>query len=483
MSEQIKKGKVVSSFIWSFGERILAQVVSLVVGVVLARILSPNDYGAVSIVMVFITLCNVFVSSGFGTAIVRQKEASTVDFNTAFYLSLGIAIVLYGVLFFTAPFIASFYQLEILKSVMRVLGLRIILSAFNNIQQTYLQRQMKFKKFFIASLFGTVISCVVGIGMAFGGCGVWALVAQYLTSTSINTIVLFCIGGWRPKLEFSIQSAKAIYSFGWKMLGSTLIYTLSTDLRSLIIGKMFGASDLAYYDQGKKYPAVIVDNVNAAISKVMLPTFAKSQNNLEQLKGLLRKSIRIGIFIIAPIMCGFAAVAESFVVIVLTEKWLPAVPFIQIACMAYMTRPLEELCHRVTLAMGKSGTVLVVMVIINSVSLSLTVVAAFVLKSVLWIAIFYLFHTLVSLICFMFITNKNLGYKFKEQLSDILPAIAIGFVMAICVWTVGRLNFNKFVVLGLQLVVGVTVYCLLAKICGLKEFKQVKEMVFSRFSR
>lgn len=483
MSEQIKKEKVISSFVWTFGERILAQVVSLVVGVVLARILSPDDYGAVSIVMVFIAICNVFVSSGFGTAIVRKKEVSSVDYNTAFFISLDIAIVLYCILFFSAPFIASFYQLEILQPVIRVLGLRIILSSFNNIQQTYLQRQMRFKNFFIASLFGTVISCVIGIGMALGGYGVWALVAQYLSSTSINTIVLFYIGGWRPKFEFSAESAKAIYSFGWKVLGTSLIYTLSADIRSLIIGKVFGASDLAYYDQGKKYPAVIVDNVNSAISNVMLPTFSKSQDNLMGLKEMLRKSIRIGIFIVVPVMCGFAAVAENFVIVFLTEKWLPAVPFIQIMCIAYMTRPLEELCHRATLAIGKSGTVMKAMAIINVISLTLTVVASFVLKSVLWVAIFYLFHTLVSLICFMYITNKNLNYKLKEQLRDILPAISIGVIMALVVWGVGHLGFNTLLLLVLQVTIGAVVYCLLANICDMKEFKQIKELLFSLLKR
>lgn len=481
MSELIKKEKVLSSFIWSFGERILAQIVSLVVGVVLARLLTPDDYGAVSIVMVFITICNVFVTSGFGTAIVRQKEASSVDFNTAFFLSFFVSILLYVVIFISAPYIAQFYENEILQPVMRVLGIWIILSAFSNIQQAYLQRQMKFKKFFIASLVGTSMSCVVGIGMALADFGVWALVAQYLTNTTINTAVLFFVGDWKPKVEFSIHSVKSIYSFGWKMLGSNLIYTLSNDIRSLIIGKVFGSSDLAYYDQGKKYPAVIVDNVDVAIAKVMLPTFSRAQSDLKGLKELLRKSIRVGIYIVAPLMCGFAAVANSFVVLILSEKWLSAVPFIQIMCIAYMTRPLEELCHRVTLAIGKSGTVMVVMAVINGVSLMLTVVAAFVLRSVLWIALFYLVHTLVSLLCFMFIANRNLAYRVNEQLSDITPAILISAVMAVCVWGIGMLEINIYILLALQVIIGIVVYCILSKLFGVKEFMQIKKIICSYF--
>lgn len=480
MSDRISKSNVLSGFIWSFGERILAQVVSLVVGVVLARILSPDDYGVISIVMVFITICNIFVTSGFGTAIVRQEKASSIDFDTAFILSFTLSVLLYLVIFLVSPFIADFYKMPVLKPVMRVFGIRIIISAINNIQQAYIQRQMKFKKFFIATLFGTVISCFVGIVMAYSGFGVWALVAQYMTNTTIDTIALLIVGGWRPHLRFSRSSAKSIFSFGWKMLCSQLVYTLSNDIRSLIIGKVFGSSDLAYYEQGKKYPAVIVDNIDVAIAKVMLPTFARSQSDIYQLKELLRKSIRIGIFIVAPLMCGFAAVSNSFVRLILTDKWLPAVPFIQIACIAYLTRPLEELCHRVTLAIGKSGTVMIVMIIINSISLLLTIFATFVLKSVLWIALFYLFHTLISLTCFMFITNKNLGYSLSEQLSDIMPAIGVSFFMAIIVYLIGMIEINQLILMFIQVICGVGFYCIASKLLRIKEYKQIKIMLRER---
>lgn len=480
MSSKINKSNVLSGFIWSFGERILAQVVSLVVGVVLARILSPDDYGVISIVMVFITICNIFVTSSFGTAIVRQERASSVDFDTAFILSLTTACLLYIVIYFASPVIADFYGMPVLRPVMRVFGIRIIISAVNNIQQAYIQRQMQFKKFFIATLFGTVISCVVGIFLAYSGFGVWALVAQYMTNTTIDTIALLIVGGWRPHLQFSKYSAKSIFSFGWKMLCSQLVYTLSNDIRSLIIGKVFGSSDLAYYEQGKKYPAVIVDNIDVAIAKVMLPTFSRSQTDLNQLKEMLRKSIRVGIFIVAPLMLGFAAVSSSFVSLILTDKWLPAVPFIQIACMAYLTRPLEELCHRVTLAIGKSGTVMIVMIIINSISLLLTIIATFLLKSVLWIALFYLLHTLISLICFMFITNRNLNYRLREQLEDILPIIGVSFFMAIIVYIIGLLKVQPLLLLFIQVIVGGVLYCVISKIFKIREYIMIKNMVRER---
>ena len=246
MKKDEKQSSIAKGLYWAFAERIAAQFVSTLVGIILARLLVPQDYGVVSIVMVFITLCNVFVTSGFGTAIVQKKEVDETDYNTAFVLSFIMAIVLYGVLFFVSPLIAEFYELPILKSVIRVLGLRLILTSLNTIQQAHIQREMRFKKFFIATLFGTVISCVVGIILAYCGYGVWALVAQYLTNTTIDTVVLVFVGGWNPSLKFSKRKAKEIYSFGIKVLCTELVFTLEGDIRSLIVGKVFGSADLAY---------------------------------------------------------------------------------------------------------------------------------------------------------------------------------------------------------------------------------------------
>lgn len=471
---KVSKRTVFSGFFWTFGERLLAQIVSLVVGIVLARILSPNDFGVISIVMIFIAICDIFVSSGFGTAIVRQREASSKDFNSAFYLSLLMAIFLYFVIYLIAPFVAGFYRIEILKPVMRVFGIRILFSAFNNIQQAYVQRQMKFKKFFIATLFGTLLSCFIGITLAYNGYGVWALVAQYMTNSIVDTIALFIVGGWRPKLEFSFESAKKIYSFGWKMLCSQLVYTLSNDIRGLIIGKVFGASDLAYYDQGRKYPAVVVDNIDAAIAKVMLPTFAQKQDDLLQLKSMLRRSIRMGLFCVAPLMCGFAAVAHSFVIVILTEKWLQAVPFIQIMCFAYMTRPLEELCHRSILAIGKSGVVMAIMIVINSISLGLTIIATFVIKSILWIALFFLVHTIVSLTCFMYASNRYINYSLAEQAKDLVPVVVASFIMGLIVYMMNYIPIATGILLGLQVVMGIVVYYIMVKLFHIEELDYIK---------
>ena len=270
MSTGIKGG-----LFWSFGERIVAQLVSTVVSVILARLLSPEHYGVISIVMVFIALCDIFTNSGMGRSIVRKKEADDLDYNTAFVIGLALSAVLYAIVYLGAPSIANFYEMPELTIVLRVMGVRLPIGAMNTLQHARVQREMRFRSYFLSTLFGTVLSGAIGIGMAYAGFGIWALVGQYLSSSIINTLVLLFTDRWFPKVQFSIARAKEIFSFGWKVLATDLVFTLQTDIRSLIIGKVFGSADLAYFDQGKKYPKLLVDNVNKAINTVMLPAFSR----------------------------------------------------------------------------------------------------------------------------------------------------------------------------------------------------------------
>ena len=262
-NKEEKKNSIFGGLFWTFGERIIAQLVSLVVTIILARLLDPEHYGIISIVTVFITFCNIFVSSGFGSAVVQKKNADDDDFNTAFMIGFIISLILYAVIFTFSPFIGNFYNMPLLSPVMRIMGLRLILASFNTIQHAYIQKNMQFKKFFFATLIGTVISAVVGIIFAVLGFGVWALVAQYLTNTIIDSIVLLLIGQWKPKFVLKKSRAKKLFSFGWKVLVTEVVYTLEGDIRSLIVGKVFGSADLAYYDQGKKYPSLLVTNINS----------------------------------------------------------------------------------------------------------------------------------------------------------------------------------------------------------------------------
>lgn len=458
----MKKNNVTDGLIWSFAERITAQLISTIVTIILARILTPEHYGVVSIVSVFTTICNVFVTSGFGSAIVQKKEIDELDLNTAFFTNLAIAALIYLIIFAASPVIGSFYDMPELTAITRVMGLRILLASVNTIQQAVVRRQMAFKKFFWATLFGTLVSAVVGIAMALKGFGAWALVAQYLTNTTIDTLVMSVVGGWRPKLQFSFFRAKEIMSFGWKVLAADLVSTSGNELRSMLIGKVFGAEDLAYHDQGKKFPALLVNNIIAALNKVMLPVYSRSQEDIQRLKGMLRNSVQMGIFLLAPIMVGFACVADTFTTVVLTEKWLPCVPFIWIFCVSYLTRPIEASCHQALLAIGRGDIVLRIITSINIASIASALIAIFVFESVLLVAVGSLLTTMTSLLLFMYFSKKLIGYSTREQIADLAPALLVSAIMGGVVIFVKVLPLNALPQLCLQVVIGVIAYILLS---------------------
>lgn len=469
--EKINAKKVAGSLIWSFGERITAQLVSTIVTIVLARLLDPEHYGIISIVTVFISLCNVFVTSGFGTALVQKKEADDLDFDTAFVLSLGISILLYAVLFLCAPYISLFFDMHELKAVTRVMALRLPIASINSIQQASVQRKMQFRKFFVSTLFGTVISGFLGVFLAYNGFGVWALVFQYLSNVIIDTIVLCCVGEWKPKFMFSSKKAKYIFSFGSKVLATNLVFTIEGDIRSLIIGKVFGTSDLAYYDQGKKYPSLIVTNVNSAMTKVMLPTYSKNQEDLKVLKKMLRKSIQIGTYVLSPVLIGFAACSPTFVQVILTEKWSCAIIFMQIFALSYITRPFETALHQALLAIGRSALVLKLMIVTSMGGLFAVFVGAFYFRSTVMIAVVNLFSAVFSFVVFSEAGSKNLNYSLKEQLVDIAPSLIISLFMGGTVYLLNDLCIQKVLLLPVQVLVGGVFYLFASVVTKNKSFR------------
>ena len=465
------------SFFWTFGERLASQVVATIVTIILARLLSPSDYGVIAIVTVFITFCNVFINSGMSSSLVQKESIRKDDFNTAFFISLMIAILMYGVLYFLAPRIAFFYNNQQLISLIRIMSLCFPIAAFNTIQQAYVQRSMNFKRFFVATSIGSLSSGILGVIAAIYDAGVWALVIQYMSNIIINTIVLFFIVKWVPKFRFSMDSAKKIFNFGWKVLVTEIVFTLSSDIKSLVIGKNFGYVDLAYYDQGSKYPAFITNNITSAINKVMLPAYSRSQNNMEKLKEMFRKCNVVGIYLLAPILLGFAASSDNFINIILTEKWLDCKIYIQIFCLYYVTRPWESSCHQALLAIGRSDVVLKIIIMINIVILFFVFFTAFALHNVLLIAVGYLMSTIVSIICFMVYVDKLINYKIKDQINDVLPSLLASVLMAIVVYFIRKILGISILSLIIQILVGILVYAITSIIFKLKGFKYIRKIL------
>ena len=280
--------KITANLLWTYAEKFLAQGITLLVSIILARILDPDQYGTIAIVTVFITIGDALVTGGFGNALVQKKNSSDLDFNSICWLSLFVAVILYGILFISAKEIANFYDANILVPVIRVMGIKFIFSAINSIQQAYVQKQMMFKKFFFATLGGTLFSGVFGIAMALSGYGVWALVGQYLSNTVINTLILAITIKWKLKFQISWKSIKELWKFGSKMLASTIVYTVKDNIRSLIIGKKFTSADLAYYNQGNRFPALLVTNIVESLGTVIFPVLSMEQDSKGNVRNFMR---------------------------------------------------------------------------------------------------------------------------------------------------------------------------------------------------
>ena len=449
-------------------ERGGAQGIQFIVQIVLARLLSPEEYGMIAIVLVFILLANVFVESGFSTALIQKKNADELDFSSVLYLSLVIATILYIVIFFTAPFVARFYELPILVQVLRVLSITLFVGAFNSIQNAFVARHMLFKKLFVSSLGAVTISGVVGIIAAYNGLGVWALVLQQLTNQLAVAIILWFTINWRPSLLFSFDRINTLFAYGSRLLASSLIDTLYRNLRTLMVGRMFTSSVLGFYNRGEQFPQLIVSNINGSIQSVMLPALSAHQEDKIRVKEMMRRTIITSSFLIFPMMMGMAAVAEALVRIVLTDKWLPAVPFLQIACFSYSLWPIHTANLQAINAMGRSDVFLKLEIIKKIIGLIILIVSL--PFGVYAIALGGVISGIISSFINAYPNKQLLNYSYKEQLMDIMPSFFISVIMGLCVYMFNFLNISTLPILLLQVCMGMAIYIGLAKLLKIESF-------------
>lgn len=447
---------VFSNIIWSFAEKWGAQIVSFVVGIVIARMLAPEAYGTLALVSVFTSFFAVFIDFGLGNSLVQKKDADDLDFSSVFLVNMGLCTVLYLIVFLLAPFVADYYKNPEITLMVRVMGISILISGVKNIQQAYVSRALIFKKFFFATSIGTLISAAVGIFLAFKGFGTWALIVQILTNQSIDTIVLWFTVKWRPKRMFSWKRLKGLISYGWKLLVSELISQAYASARELIIGKKYTEENLAYYDKGQHFAGLVVTNINSAIDSVLLPSMSKEQDDIDKLKSMTRRAITCSVFVLAPCLIGLAAVAEPFVSVLLTDKWLPVVPYIRIFCFAYALRPIYTVNLNVIKALGRSDIYLVLEIIKKVLGLGLLL--ASVSFGPLAIACSLIVEAFLSHIINCFPNRKLISYGYLKQLRDVFPTILLTAVMGIAVYSIQFLPLPSILILLLQIVVGLTVY-------------------------
>ena len=476
-----RTGNVISNFIWRFAERCGAQLVTFIVSIVLARILAPEDYGTIALVTVFTTILQVFVDSGLGTALIQKKNADDLDFSSVFYFNFVVCLVLYAAMFMAAPVIAKFYGDVTLTPIIRVISLTIVISGVKGIQQAYVSKNMLFKRFFFSTIGGTIFSTFIGIGLAKAGYGVWALVAQQLSNATVDTVILWITVRWRPRKNFSWERLKGLLSFGWKLLVSSLLDTCYNNLRNLIIGKMYSPSDLAFYNQGDKFPKLIVTNINTSIDSVLLPTMSSAQDDRERVKNMTRRAIKTSTYVMAPLMMGLAFCATPIVKLVLTDKWLPCVPFLRIFCITYMFWPVHTANLNAINAMGRSDWFLRLEIIKKIMGMAI-------LLSTMWFGVMAMAYSLLlssvlSQIINSWPNRKLLGYGYLEQVRDFAPGILLAVAMGICVYLIGYISLPTIVTLGIQILAGATFYIGISAILKLEEFEYLLGMIKSFLNR
>lgn len=469
--------KAVSGIVWKLLERFGAQGVTFVVSIILARLIEPEIYGTIALIMVITSILQVFVEGGFSNALVQKKDADDLDFSTVFYFNIAVCICLYIILYITAPLISAFYSAQI-TPVIRVLGVLVLVSGVKSIQVAYVSRNLLFKEFFLATLCGTIIAAIVGVWMAYAGCGIWAIVIQNLLNQFIDTLILWIVVKWRPKLIFSWSRFKAMFNYGWKFLASSLIDRIYLEIKSLIIGKKYSSADLAFFNRGEQFPKIIGESLNYSISAVLMPIMSRKQEDTEEVKRITRKAIRIGSFVTWPCMLGLAACSDTVIVLLLTDKWLQAAPFLIAFCFVYGLFPISTANLCAINALGRSDIFLRLEIIKKIVSTIILLIS-------MWFGPIYIaLGTIIASFISAFINarpNRDLiGYSYIEQVKDILPSLLLSVVMALLARLVTVLEINIVFQLFLQIILSMFFYFSVAYLLKFDSFSFIMEIVKSK---
>lgn len=485
MSESLGK-KAIKGTAWSFAEKVAAQLVSLIVGIILARILAPEVYGIIAIVNTFITICNVFVVTGFGESLVQKKDANEIDFSTIFFFNLFLSILLYILLYVAAPYITSFYGdgYEELTLIIRIMGLRLILASMNSIQYAKILIDLAFKKYFYVTFVGSFISGIIGIFMAYKGFGVWALVAQNMSSTLINAIMLFWVVKWVPKLIFSLKRSKSLILYGSRILTASVVTTFFNEIENFLIGKLYTPKDLAFYTKGNAYPKLLSNNLSSAIGSSLFSVLTKVQDDHELYRHYISKSIKLVSFLVFPVMCLLAVIADDFVAFILTEKWLPCVPYLRLLCFYFALYPLATINSQCITASGDSK-------LYSQITLYIRIIGLIVLFvslrfGISGIIIGKLLVMLIEYIIKCVPVQKKYNYGFLRQLLDMMPQCLCILFTITCIIMLKFFFLNDIhqgVSLFLQIILGIGFYLFICYITKNAQLNYVLGIIFGKFKK
>ncbi len=448
--------KVLPGFIWRYSEKFLIQLFDLGINILLARKLGPEIYGTIALTNILQSILNIFVNCGFSAALIQKKDTDELDFSSVFYFNIFACLVLYGIVFAAAPLMASFYKRPELTSLIRVMSLTLVISGVKNIQIAYVSRNMLFKRFFFASLGGTIAAGVCALYLAYNGFGIWSLVALSVVDTLIDTVILWFTVKWRPKRIFSIERLRTLLPFGSKILLNTFIDKLYENLRALIIGKIYGTEDLAFYDKGRKYPFTVYTNIVTTINSVMFPAFSREQDRKARFLEMYSRTIKTAVYLTIPLFSGLAACGDLVIKILLTEKWLPCVIFLRLACIGFFFGTINTLSIVAIKSLGLGEDLIRINLIRKTFSLALIFFTMQI--SVEAIAYSVVAASIFSLIITNIPVRKHIGYGLRELVRDSLPSVLLAGLMVVCVCCVHLLGLKDWQTLILQIITGGIIY-------------------------
>lgn len=474
MAEQSLKDKTVKGVGWSAADSLLGQGVTFIVGLVLARILSPSEYGLIGLTTIFITVFNAIIDSGFSQAVIRKKDANNDDYNTMFITNMVLSVVMFFVLFFGAPAIARFFERPELVSLTRVMGVILIINALSITQNTVLTKRIDFKTKTKASLISAVLSGIVGIAMAYLGFGVWALVGQQITKQLANTICLWIFNKWWPNFRFSRQSFRYMWGFGWKLLVSSLIDTIWNQLYQVVVGKFYSPATLGQYSRSKEYASLFSSNLNSIVGRVSFPVLAEIQDDKSRLKSAYRRIIKTTMFFTAVCMISMGAVAEPMIYCLIGPQWHQAATFLPLICISMSLYPLHAINLNMLKVQGRSDLFLTLEIVKKIIAIGPICLGIFV--DVYWMVAGTVVTGFISFFLNSHYSGKMLGYSSWMQLKDIAPSYGLALMIALSVYFLKYLPFSYWIVLPMQIVVGIAVFFVVCKLTKMQEYEEVKDM-------
>ena len=469
------KQKTINGVIWSAIERFSNQIIQFLVQIIIARLLFPSDYGMIGMLAIFMAVAQTFTDGGFGNALIQKKDRNNTDYSTVFYFNITTGIILSIIFFFSSGLIANFYKMPKLELIIQVMSINLIILSFQVVHKAILTINIDFKTQAKASLSSVIIAGIIGITMAYTGFGVWALVAQFTAINIIQTILLWYFEKWRPIRVFSKQSFKRLFNFGSKILAANLLHTIYLNLYTLVIGKRFSATDLGYYSRADQFAQFPSSNITGILWRVTYPIMSSIQNEDEKLKNVYRQYIRLSAFIVFPLMIGLAAIAEPFIIFILTEKWRGVIPILQIISICYMFYPLNAINQNLMQVKGRSDLFLRLEILKKIIGITLLFISL--PFGMYYVCLSLVVYALINLAINTYFTSKLINFNILQQIKDLIRILFAALAMGIVVYLINYIEISYILKLILGVIIGALVYTFIAWITKMSELKQVTNLI------